>query len=208
MKTGTEGVCLSLRERQRLEREDVILDVALDMMRESGYAVMTMDDLAARVGISKPTLYTHFPSKEEIAVRAMMRMMQRGIEFMEGVASGTPAIDRIERVIRHLFSGKFIQHIFLGAARDVLVPTIRQRPDYQVQYQSMVAHLTQFIDDAKAEGAIRPELPTRLMVQTIISLLRDTEYQELLTQGGCKPEQVVETLTVVLLDGMKAQETR
>jgi AcrR family transcriptional regulator len=58
------------REQRRQAREHVILEAAQELMEEHGYDAMTMDDLAARAGITKPTLYQHFPSKEEIAVRA------------------------------------------------------------------------------------------------------------------------------------------
>ncbi len=69
---------VSLRERQRQVREDTILDIAHELMVTQGYANMSMDDLAGKVGISKATLYQHFPSKEEVAINVIGRGMRRG----------------------------------------------------------------------------------------------------------------------------------
>ena len=55
------------QERQRQQREKTILATAYTLLTERGYEGMTMDELAAQVGITKVTLYQHFPSKEALA---------------------------------------------------------------------------------------------------------------------------------------------
>ena len=69
---------VSLRERQRQVREDTILDIAHELMVTRGYANTSMDDHAGQVGISKATLYQHFPSKEELAITVIGRGTRRG----------------------------------------------------------------------------------------------------------------------------------
>ena len=53
------------REMSSLERRQQILDKAADLF-DAGYARTSMDDIAASVGIAKPTLYHYFRSKAEI----------------------------------------------------------------------------------------------------------------------------------------------
>jgi len=48
----------------RAERERQILDAAVAVFTERGYANASMDAVAERVGVTKPVLYTHFGSKE------------------------------------------------------------------------------------------------------------------------------------------------
>jgi AcrR family transcriptional regulator len=56
----------SLRERRRQMLREEILEATHQLLTERGYAAMSMDDLAARVGVSKPTLYNQFPTKEDL----------------------------------------------------------------------------------------------------------------------------------------------
>jgi AcrR family transcriptional regulator len=52
----------------RDERRKAILDVALELFMQEGYAAASMSTIAARVGGSKGTLYNYFPSKETLFV--------------------------------------------------------------------------------------------------------------------------------------------
>ncbi|MGH2390317.1 MAG: TetR/AcrR family transcriptional regulator, partial [Chloroflexota bacterium] len=73
--TGTPH--LSLRERQRAEREHLILDEAEKLLSEEGYEGLVMERLAERVGISKGTIYQHFDKKEDLFGAIILRGLQR-----------------------------------------------------------------------------------------------------------------------------------
>lgn len=47
-----------------------LLDVALVLVREKGFAAMTVDDLCARAGVTKGAFFHHFKSKDELGVAA------------------------------------------------------------------------------------------------------------------------------------------
>lgn len=57
---------LSRREVRRRDRRDVILSVAAKSFLERGYAGTTMSAIAATLGGSKGTLWSYFPSKQEL----------------------------------------------------------------------------------------------------------------------------------------------
>lgn len=57
---------LTRRERERLERETLILDTAGRLLTEHGYLGLTMDLIAEAVEYSKGTLYNHFRTKEDL----------------------------------------------------------------------------------------------------------------------------------------------
>ena len=59
------------RQQHRLNRERQILDAALTVFAAQGYSGTTMDAVAAEAGVTKPTLYSYFPSKESL-FQAMM----------------------------------------------------------------------------------------------------------------------------------------
>lgn len=53
-------------ERRKEARPQELLDAALDLFVERGYAATRLDDVAARAGVSKGTLYLYFANKEEL----------------------------------------------------------------------------------------------------------------------------------------------
>jgi AcrR family transcriptional regulator len=65
-------------------RENAILDATTSVLGSKGYDLMTMDDVAGAVGISKPSLYKHFKSKEELVGEAMIRLLDGAIEQVAG----------------------------------------------------------------------------------------------------------------------------
>ena len=62
---------LPRRQQNRLNRERQILDAALSVFAAQGYSGTTMDAVAAEAGVTKPTLYSYFPSKDSL-FQAMM----------------------------------------------------------------------------------------------------------------------------------------
>jgi AcrR family transcriptional regulator len=57
----------------RADRERQMLDVAEEVFAEQGYSAVTMDEIAVRVGLSKPMLYEYFGSKEGLLLATIAR---------------------------------------------------------------------------------------------------------------------------------------
>ena len=192
----------TLRERQRQLREGAILDAAHELMAEQGYADMSMDALAVRVGVSKATLYQHFPSKEELAIDVIIRLMRRGEECVYSLDPSAPAISRLEESLRQGIE----RRAALWAARLTLLPTsVRCHPRYQAQQERLVTAFSTLVDAAKAEGDIAPELPTAVIVRLLFCLLRG-DYEDLLTSGECSLADLSATLVSIIFDGIRSNK--
>src|SRR3954469_14062839 len=72
---------------------EAILDATDRLLARYGFRKMTIDDLAKEVGIGKGSVYLHFPSKEEIALSHIDRMVDRLNERMRRVASGKGTVE-------------------------------------------------------------------------------------------------------------------
>src|SRR4051812_28915432 len=72
------------RERRKEARPGELLDAALDLFVEKGFAATRSEEVAARAGVSKGTLFLYFPSKEEL-FKAVVRenMSGRFAEWQE-----------------------------------------------------------------------------------------------------------------------------
>src|SRR5207302_2286127 len=77
----------SLKEKQRQEREALILQAAEEVLAEKGYHETSMDEIAARVGIAKGTVYLHFPSKEDLVVALYEGNVQKMSQAVEAILS-------------------------------------------------------------------------------------------------------------------------
>jgi len=65
------------RERRKDARPGELLDAALDLFVEKGFAATRAEEVAARAGVSKGTLFLYFPSKEEL-FKAVVRENMSG----------------------------------------------------------------------------------------------------------------------------------
>ena len=86
----------SHREQQREVKRQAVLQVAAQLFNERGFHATSLDDIAARLNVSKPTLYYYVKSKDEIllqCVRQGLSMMLEGIEASR--AAGGQAIDQL-----------------------------------------------------------------------------------------------------------------
>src|SRR5574340_427846 len=90
----------SLKERQRQERESLILRAASELFAERGYHATSLEDIAARVGIAKGTIYLHFASKDDLVVALMKQGFDLYVKaFQEALESATTPRDRLRAVI-------------------------------------------------------------------------------------------------------------
>ena len=72
----------------RQDIKDLILDAADRLLNQFGYKKMTMDNLAQEVGIAKGSLYLHFPSKEELVLAHIDRIVYRLLVNLQITAHG------------------------------------------------------------------------------------------------------------------------
>ena len=62
----SESLHTPKRERRKQHRPGELLEAALDLFVEKGFAATKSEEVAAKAGVSKGTLFLYFPSKEEL----------------------------------------------------------------------------------------------------------------------------------------------
>ncbi|HJW47732.1 MAG TPA: TetR/AcrR family transcriptional regulator [Lysobacter sp.] len=60
-----------------------IIDAAVAEFRQSGYEATSMDRIAASAGVSKRTVYNHFPSKEALFAQILEQLWERSVEGLD-----------------------------------------------------------------------------------------------------------------------------
>ena len=97
----------------REEVREAILDATDRLLARYGYRKMTVEDIAREAGIGKGTVYLHFPSKEEVVLSRVDRMVERLKERLWAVArSDADAAIRLRLMLltRVLYRFDSVQH--------------------------------------------------------------------------------------------------
>jgi len=190
----------SLKERQRKLREDAILDGAATLMDTKGFTAMTMDDVANEVGISKATLYQHFPSKGDLAVNVAVRVLDRAYEQIAAIDPDLPADERLKQLIEKLIGLRFGP----GGARFIeaipeIVQTLKSQSPYKEKETRNAALISQFVEDASKARVLGKGLSTFVVVRSIIGLMRYCEFEIEIREGKVTVPEIIDTVCRMIL---------
>src|SRR5579859_8078369 len=118
----------SYKEQEKQRREQEILQKASQLLIERGYSDLNMDELADMVGISKPTLYQHFKSKEELVSQVVIHSFDAIQEQFAQTVKGTP-IEQLKQVFQWIVKRRFGHpNVFASAETDTLWMAMRNNP--------------------------------------------------------------------------------
>jgi AcrR family transcriptional regulator len=137
---------LTIRQRE-------LVDDLVDLFLREGFADLTLDDLAARLGCSKRTLYALAESKEQLAVRAVRYFFKRATEQVESAIARTrsPAA----RVTRYLEAVAQALRPAGPLFRRDLARNAATREVYEQNTVAAANRVRQLIDDGIRAGAFR-----------------------------------------------------
>src|SRR5438445_2688875 len=90
----------TLRWRRRKDARPVeILEAALACFAERGFAATRLEDVAARAGVTKGTLYLYFPGKEELFKAVVRAALIPNLERLEEAAGDAPVAEVLGRLV-------------------------------------------------------------------------------------------------------------
>ena len=140
-----------------------ILDVALDLFTDQGFDGTSMREIAERLHISKPAIYYHFASKEEILMALHLRLHEFGKTALARLAGETVTLQLWGSLVNELLDQMLAQRkIFLMHARNQAALEKLHRKDHDAEHDDIQQRLRQALTD--------PSLPLRDRVRMASSL--------------------------------------
>ncbi|WP_342237694.1 TetR/AcrR family transcriptional regulator [Inquilinus sp. OTU3971] len=90
------------RKRRKEARPAELLDAAFELFVERGFAATRIDDIAARAGVSKGTVYLYFPSKQAVFEALVRQSVLPNVERLIGETArpGTPVLEILPQLLR------------------------------------------------------------------------------------------------------------
>lgn len=147
---------LPKRQQNRILRERRILDAALVVFSQKGFVSASMDDIAAEAGLTKPTLYQYFPSKDELFTAMMTEERDHMLESFE-YPSASGMVAELYAFSWH-YADVVLRPDMLNLAR-LIIGEAQRLPDVGRAYQAsgpdrVLAGMIAYLERQRAAGLL------------------------------------------------------
>ncbi|TDK30679.1 TetR/AcrR family transcriptional regulator [Luteimonas terrae] len=139
-----------------------ILEAAVAEFRSAGYEATTMDRIAAAAGVSKRTVYNHFPSKDALFLRILEEMFARGIggpdlAYRADRPLRAQLMELVEQKLRLLDDPHFVDLARVAIAAGLHSPTLAR--DMLERLGDREEGITTWVRAAAADGRLKTDDP-------------------------------------------------
>jgi AcrR family transcriptional regulator len=199
---------LSFRQKVHIAREDAIVAVVKRLLAEKGFEQMTVDEVAAEVGIAKASLYKHFASKEALAAAAMVQMMGLALQQVaaEQARPGASAIDKLRAITRWTLETQLAgQMPTLPSENSTLRQALINDKAYMDGLMQLSDELGAWIVQAQEDGSIHRALPPEAVLYTIFARACDPVVGFLKAGGSHSDTQIVDWVMMTCFDGLASR---
>lgn len=200
------------KTRIQNQNEALILDAALDVFSGHGFRGATVDQIAAKCGLSKPNLLYYFHRKEDIYTAVLERTLALWLAPLQALDPDKDPIDELTRYISAKLDLTFARpeasKLF---ANEILHGAPHVAPFLRGPLRDLVATKSKVIRDWVADGKIRPVEPEHLIfaIWSVTQHYADFGVQVEAVLGG-KPDaaHVKSAVTELLLGGVRMQTVK
>lgn len=205
-----------------LEARELAITASVNrLLSEKGFDAMTVDEVAAEVGIAKASLYKHFSSKEELACAAMVQAMQKAQAFLENlnqeneagdladskrVSSPCIALNKLMATTRWTLQLKLAGEMpTLPSQNSSLRATLMASRPYMDGLMTVSDLLGSWIVQAQQEGFMNPALPPIAILYTLYARACDPVVEFLKMSELHSDEEIIEMVMTTCFAGLNAR---
>jgi TetR/AcrR family transcriptional regulator of autoinduction and epiphytic fitness len=194
---------ISLKEQQLRLKEAVVLEAVNGLLAQKGYDLMTVDEVAAAVGIAKPSLYKLFDSKEALAGAAMVRLLGRALEVVRAQPADAPALAKLRVLLRWAVQEQLRGEMpRLPSTRSSLREALMRNDEYMRRLGELSEALAGWISAAQAAGELAGDLPAEMVLYTMFARTCDPVVDYLKLGGAFSDDEIVDLLERATFAGL------
>jgi AcrR family transcriptional regulator len=187
-------------------REDAILDATTRILGSKGFDLMTMDDVAIDVGISKPSLYKHFKSREDLVTEAMIRLLDGAQEYWDELPKEDGPVQKLSALLEWAMRVRLRGGLpFLPSTspqvRDMLTKNMR----YVAKVFKLNSALSSAVKSARANGELRNDLPDDVILFSFYSRTCDPAVEYLRVYSKMEEQDIVEYMISAYFQGVQTR---
>lgn len=204
-----------VRQRRKDARPQELLDAALALFVEKGFAATRSEEVATRAGVAKGTLYRYYPSKDEL-FKAVVRD-NLSVHIAESAAQAAQYQGPIAELMRHMMQAWWskVGHGNAGVVCKIMMVEARNFPELARFYVDEVIRPSQSLVGGLVERGIRSgefrAVPVEATVHMLIApmlhlLLHEHSFGEHdCCHEGMSAEALLDAQIALLLHGLLAQ---
>ncbi|NUT80767.1 TetR/AcrR family transcriptional regulator [Pseudomonas brassicacearum] len=176
---------MTVPQRLTERKREAILQAAIAEFRSSGFEITSMDKIAATAGVSKRTVYNHFPSKEALFAEILNRLWNSITAEQDLPYSPQKALREQLQTLLQAKLNMLADENFLDLARIAIAATIHSPERAQDMVSRMGQReesLTTWIRQAQADGRLKPVEPA-FAAQQMHGLLKTFAFWPQVSMG-------------------------
>jgi AcrR family transcriptional regulator len=184
------------------EREALILATAERLLGDKKFADISVDDLAKGAGLSRPTFYFYFPSKEAVLLALLEPLIAQADRGFDGAIESLPADPRraFREGIRIFFTAFGSHSVVARAGTEALANSPDIRTIWSTFMQKWINQTAALIDYERRRGAA-PDNIGALDLATSLNQMNERAMTATLVaeEGAVAQDRLVDTLAHIWL---------
>lgn len=161
------------------DREREILETAEKLLTERPLSEISVDDLAKGAGISRPTFYFYFPSKDAVVLTIIDRLVAAAAgsreQALKTLAAGDPRAG-LRQGLEDLYGAFRSRRAVVLAAAELRTTNAEARDLWSEVMEAWVADVTAVIEAERARGAAPPGEPARDLAIALVQMNERVQY--------------------------------
>ncbi len=190
------------------ELKERIIQAAAERFFSQGFSKVTMDELAAELGISKKTMYQHFRSKDDLLDAAVSWMIIRvGGRLSQIMASSGSFVDKLYDL------WMLVGEILSRFSRQMQDDLRRFRPDLwkridDTRREKILANFSRIVEEGIHSGLIREDVNREILTHIYLGAVQGTVNPEILVRSSFSAADAFRTILQVMLEGILTDRAR
>jgi AcrR family transcriptional regulator len=193
---------LSFKNQAFKLREHAILDVTTVVLSSKGYDLMTMDDVAGAVGISKPSLYKHFRSKEELVGEALIRLLDGALDYVAALDAQLGPLQKLSALLEWALRVRLDGGLpFLPSTSPHVREMLMRNLKYMLRVRKLNRQLEAMVTAAQEAGLLSRDLPTDVILFSYYARTCDPAVEYLQKYSKMTNDDIVRHMLKVAFEG-------
>ena len=169
--------------RRKADRPGEIIEAAIMVFAEKGFAAAKLDEIARQAGVSKGALYLYFETKEDIFRAVVARAIAPNMQAIRAMIAAHPGpVGDLLRLVAERVGG-LIESLPVGGVIKMVIGEAGNFPELaRVWHDDLVAHalgaLTDAIRAAQVRGEVRAGDPRTYALQVIAPMVMGVIWRE------------------------------
>jgi TetR/AcrR family transcriptional regulator, ethionamide resistance regulator len=187
------------------DREAAILGTAVRLLEQKKFADISVDDLAKGAGLSRPTFYFYFPSKEAVLLSLLDPLIQHADTGFDGAMDNLPADPRraFRIGITTFFEAFAADPVMTRAGTDAFATSTEAHAAWESIMQKWI-HQTAALITAERDRGVAPDTIPALDLATSLNWMNERMMMATISEedGAVPRERIVDTLTHIWLSSI------